>query len=153
MHRHDQSIYSILATRYGAPRHDGYGSFVHWKGIETADQIIWQHRGKWPVFQRLGRRSAQQRQSRVAIYGTGRHTERFLNTFRVLLEPRHRIVGFLDDQPRGDRYGGLPLAQTEAWHTLTPDVILISSDAYEEVMHAKIAAFCPPNVDIWRLYG
>ena len=158
MHRHDQSIYSVLATRHNAPKHSDYGSFVHWKGLETVDQIIWQHRGKWPAFQRLAKRSIQQPQSRVAIYGTGRHTERFLNTFRVLLEPRHRIVGFLDDQSRGDAYGGLPLMQTEAWRTLNPDIILISSDAYEEAMHAKIAALAsPPSspnpLDIWRIYG
>jgi len=42
-HRHDQSIYSVLAHRYGAPRQDIH-VFGEWRGILSPDQVIFVHR-------------------------------------------------------------------------------------------------------------
>lgn len=42
-HRHDQSIYSILAHRHGAPREDIH-IFGEWRGIISPDQVIFVHR-------------------------------------------------------------------------------------------------------------
>jgi len=42
-HRHDQSIYSILAHRYGLPRQD-IEIFGGWRGVRSEDQVIVVHR-------------------------------------------------------------------------------------------------------------
>lgn len=42
-HRHDQSIYSVLAQRYAAPREDIH-IFGEWRGIMSPDQVIFVHR-------------------------------------------------------------------------------------------------------------
>lgn|GEM_PF-2607208 len=146
-HRHDQSIYSILAARYGVPVMHPYGRYLHWRGIESRDQIIWQHRGKWPAFKGLIARAAAAKPSRVAIYGAGQHTNRFISTFRSVLEPRHTIVGVLDDSPKAATFGDLPLLPTTTLADLRPDVVLLSSDAHEEAMRSRIQ-----GVDLWPLY-
>ncbi len=151
-HRHDQSIYSILAARYAVPSLHAYGDFVHWKGIESREQIVWQHRGKWPFFKRFAERAAILSPARIAIYGAGKHTERFLATFRNLAEPRHRVVGILDDSPRAESFAGVPILQTMAWQQLQADVIVLSSDAHEEAMYLKFGEIAP-QMAIWRIYS
>ncbi|MFV3129922.1 hypothetical protein [Niveispirillum sp. KHB5.9] len=42
-HRHDQSLYSVLAQRYGAPREDIH-IFGEWRGFMSPDQVILVHR-------------------------------------------------------------------------------------------------------------
>lgn len=42
-HRHDQSIYSVLACRYSAPMED-IRIFGEWRGIMSTDQVILVHR-------------------------------------------------------------------------------------------------------------
>jgi hypothetical protein len=130
-----------------------YGRQVHWQGIQTRDQIIWQHRGKWPAFKRLQERAQRiPGGKRIALYGAGRHTERFLMTLRHMLEPRHRIVGILDDAPRAAALDGLQVAATGDWRRLAPDLVIVSSDAHEAAMMEKGArAF--PGAQVWGIYG
>jgi hypothetical protein len=45
-HRHDQSIYSVLASRYDCPRQD-IGIFGEWRGILSDKQVIYVHRCKY----------------------------------------------------------------------------------------------------------
>lgn len=45
-HRHDQSIYSVLAHRYDAPREDIH-IFGEWRGILSPDQVILVHRRQY----------------------------------------------------------------------------------------------------------
>jgi hypothetical protein len=43
--RHDQSIYSVLASRYNCPRQD-IAIFGEWRGVLSDEQVIYVHRRK-----------------------------------------------------------------------------------------------------------
>lgn len=47
-HRHDQSIYSVLVSRYGIETEDIH-VYGEWRGILRPDQAIYVHRRHFPV--------------------------------------------------------------------------------------------------------
>ncbi len=87
---------------------------------------------------------------RVAIYGVGRHTRRSAGIFHRDLP----IVGLIDDEPPGPRLFGLPIVTPDrALRELKPDVILLSSDAWEQRMWHRCAALREAGVLVITLYG
>ena len=152
VHRHDQSIYSVLAARHAVPVTHPYGRYLHWQGIQSRDQIIWQHRGKWPAFRRLGERAKTLEPGRrIALYGAGKHTERFLMTLRNLLEPQHRVVGILDDAPKRAEIDGIAVLPTAQWESLAPNIVIASSDAHEtEMLQRAYSRF--RETKVWGIY-
>ena len=72
---------------------------------------------------------------RIAIYGTGRHTRR-AESLRAAGLP---IVGFIDDAAHeGARLWGLPVVPLDRCaDKLRPDVVVLSSDQFEQQMMAN----------------
>lgn len=114
-----------------------------------------------PAANTLAEQSARMRQAldraraggatRIAIYGTGKHTQRL----RDLLTNEPDIVGFIDDHPRdGDLYWDRPVAPIrEIRDRVRPDAVVISSDAWERRLWRKCAPLRRDGIAVYALYG
>lgn len=89
--------------------------------------------------------------SRIAIFGTGAHTRRA----RDVLDLGIPIVGFIDDAPPpGGTLWGLPVVPLAgAIERLAPDAVLLSSDAWEEVMWRRCEPLRRAGVRVIPVYG
>lgn len=135
---------------------------LNWKDGEIARDRHW--RAEWGVPPKMRRvvghleRLAQRARelpvdSRIAVYGAGKHTQRMLKAFETAVRPGARIVAVLDDQPRSSQLGGVPVHPTAAWSGLDLGAILVSSDTYEDQMVERLRKVVGEAVTIWRFYG
>lgn len=127
------------------------------------DELIWR-------VGRVIRDALRSGSRRIAVYGTGQHTHRL----RVLFEYQHEnllldkgepdpFVAFIDDAApplngrsvdRAERRFDRPmLTLADAVERLSPDTILLSSDAFESVMWARTADLRARGVRVIALYG
>jgi len=95
--------------------------------------------------------------SRIAVYPAGRHTRRIAQLFGHELwtdAGDSPFVGFLDDAARpGQQAFGLPVVHPDhALDLLSPDAILLSSDAFEQALWERTAAFRDRGVEVLRIY-
>ena len=106
------------------------------------------------VSDRVGRLLAQAVRdgcSRVAVYGTGRHTRRLASVF----DGTRPFVGFIDDSPPAWEYMfGLPIVRFEhAVEVLKPDAVLLSSDAWEAQMWERSEAWRRAGIRVIPIYA
>jgi FlaA1/EpsC-like NDP-sugar epimerase len=89
---------------------------------------------------------------RVAVYGAGVHTEQLLRSSRLLRAP---LVGLVDRN--GDHHGGplwgMPVVSPERIMELAPDVVLISSKAFQHEINRLLETLVPEQVERVMLYG
>jgi len=105
------------------------------------------------VFRRLRRRATGlQPGTRVVLLGGGKHTTRCRDTITSALAPHARLVGVCDDAPAADRIGDLPLIAPGGLPGLRPDLLLVSSDTFEDVLAERGRALSPRGVPVWCLY-
>ncbi len=88
---------------------------------------------------------------RVAIYGTGQHTRRASRLFELDLP----IVGFIDDAAGvGATLWGLPVVPLDRCESdLRPDVVVISSDMWEDRMLERCGPLGDAGVEIIPIYA
>ncbi len=89
--------------------------------------------------------------SRIVLYGIGRHTRRMPLLFRSGLP----IVGFADDRPPpgpNPTLYGLPVVALSEVEALHPDVILLSTDTFEQQMWQRCAPLRRRGVRIISVY-
>jgi glycosyltransferase involved in cell wall biosynthesis len=91
--------------------------------------------------------------SRIVLFGAGKHTRRRLTEVRTTLGRRARLIAACDDRadacpPLRD----LPIVSPPSLAELKPDVLLVSSDAYEQAMFRRACAVAPPGVRVWTIY-
>lgn len=89
------------------------------------------------MWRRLGRDAGERP---VAVFGAGRHTEWLLSTVADV-ERGPRIAMILDDQPRRREIHGVQVTQTEDVDPNGLAFIVVSSDASEPVLAARVRAW------------
>ena len=89
--------------------------------------------------------------SRIALYGSGRHTRGIAEHF-ASLSPQ--IVAVIDDNPQthGTRIGGVEVISPAAAHALNIDTVILSSDAHERALWDNSAALRARGVRVLPLY-
>ena len=137
---------------------------LSWRESEIARDRYWNPEdGLHPKYRKAQRQfAALKRQiaalssgagrARVALYGAGKHTTRMLPLFRAAIEPHAALAGVLDDAPKSAKFEDLPVVATKDWQSLSPQVVIVSSDTYEMTMFARVRSVLPASVDVWRLY-
>ncbi|MFC2075954.1 methyltransferase domain-containing protein [candidate division KSB1 bacterium] len=87
----------------------------------------------------------------VVIYGAGEHTRMLLDSVDF---SACRLIGLIDRCPdRSAEIGGLPVYSHEYLDKSTPDVILISSAAYERLIDFRLAPYRRKGCEIVNIYG
>lgn len=91
--------------------------------------------------------------TRIVLFGAGKHTCRRLDELRMAVRGKANVVGACDDHP-GDcaPFDGLQVVDAANLESLRPDVILVSSDTYERSLFHRAKAIAPPDVRVWCLY-
>lgn len=99
----------------------------------------------------IAARAAAQGCSRIAVYGTGKHTRRLAPIFDGSLP----FVGFIDDAPPAWEYMfGLPIVSFEkALDALRPDAVILSSDAWEARMWERTLPLRRAGVRVIPIYA
>ena len=94
---------------------------------------------------------AQEGRTRVAIYGSGSHTQRAAH---ALAEPPVSIAAIIDDNEsrQGRAMWGFPIVSLEHAGGLGLDAVVISSDAHEPAMYKRCRALESRGVTVVRLY-
>lgn len=108
----------------------------------------------------LRRLAARMRQlpagTRVALFGAGKHTVWLLEALRVAIEPHARLVGVIDDRPGVAELPGLrpvPVIGSGEWESLQPELIVASSQAYEEMLADRARRVTAGAVPVWMIYA
>ena len=87
---------------------------------------------------------------RLCIYGGGKHTRWLLSVTKDL--PCLPIECIIDDQPASDGIGDVPVRPPGAVDIEAIDVILVSTDRWEDQLVARIRELWGDRVDVVRLY-
>jgi ubiquinone/menaquinone biosynthesis C-methylase UbiE len=88
---------------------------------------------------------------RVALYGAGRHSLRFLGKWSKSKDPA--FVLLLDDNTKGcESKFGLPLRCPADLTTADADAVLCSSDGFEENLYKAAAPLADRGIPIYRIY-
>lgn len=107
-----------------------------------------------PVFRRLRKRARGLRPgTRVGIYGSGKHTRRYLDVIRMAIGKGATIVAVGDDRPeRALKFDGVPTLGPHEFSALDLDVIVVSSDTYERTLYARARHIARPGTQVWCIY-
>ncbi len=91
--------------------------------------------------------------TRLAVYGTGKHTARLFPKIKPCVSaPEIEFKGFIDDNASMNQtYSGYPAVKPEEAANWGLDAILLSSDAYEDIMAEK-AGLLIPEANLIRIY-
>ncbi|MFQ5495753.1 MAG: hypothetical protein ACE5EX_10275, partial [Phycisphaerae bacterium] len=87
---------------------------------------------------------------RLCLFGAGMHTRWLLSITSDL--PAPTIVCVLDDDPRESRIQQIPVRRPEDIDPDSLDLILVSSDRWEEELTCRCRALWGDRVEIMRLY-
>lgn len=97
-------------------------------------------------------RCAEHGRKRVALYGSGQHTNKIA---AALENPPVEIVGIIDDNParQGQTMLGLPIISAERAMALGVQGVILSSDGHEAKLWEQSASFRKAGVPVLPLYG
>ena len=87
---------------------------------------------------------------RLAIYGAGAHTRWLLSVVGDLPSPR--LACIIDDHPTLDRINDVPVLRPDRIDAADFDVVLISSDQWEQNLADRARQLLGDRVEIVRLY-
>ncbi|UCD75414.1 MAG: glycosyltransferase family 2 protein [Phycisphaerales bacterium] len=91
--------------------------------------------------------------SRVVLFGAGKHTRRCFDVMESALRGRAIIAGICDDAAdRHDAVGDVSITPADELETLSPDLVLVSSDTYEPTLVRRARKVTPPAVPVWCIY-
>jgi glycosyltransferase involved in cell wall biosynthesis len=130
-----------------------------WHYLSRAIPLLGSMRARWlayraPHFRRLSRRFSElPASSRIIIFGAGKHTRRCLPIIRnIMIRNQHAIVAICDDAANQlAAIEDIPLIMPSRISEFTHDVVLISSDAYEEAIFQR-ARSAAPDSKVWVIY-
>ena len=94
-------------------------------------------------------REAESASVPLHIYGTGAHSDWLLSVTEDL--PRTHLRGFIDDTPR-THFHDLTVVRPEQAQLPDGAIVLLSSDRFEEQLHAQAQAIFGSRVKLIRLY-
>lgn len=91
--------------------------------------------------------------SKVVLFGAGKHTRRCLPLLQRVC-PRHiRIVAVCDDMaPAVEPVGTLDLIDPSMLQAVGPAVLLVSTDTYEAAMANRARQIAPASARVWCIY-
>lgn len=92
------------------------------------------------------------RKNRTIIFGGGEHTERLI---KVIDNKSFNIIGIVDNDPnkQGSYIMGYRIFHPNEILLLNPDIIIISSFAYEKEIHKQIESLCNENnIRLYSIY-
>ncbi|MCH7885252.1 MAG: hypothetical protein IIC01_08385, partial [Planctomycetes bacterium] len=87
---------------------------------------------------------------RVCLFGAGAHTRWLVSVISDL--PGPTVVCILDDQPKTNSIAGFPVRQADSIDIDTVELVLVSSDRWEEELYARCKQLWGDRVEILRLY-
>lgn len=95
------------------------------------------------------------RESKVAIYGCGQYTNRFLNLYEELVGAISADIIFLDSNIKcsNERFRGCPVFHISEVKGKELDCVLISSPLYEKEMNDTLQDYCGNKFLTVKLYG
>lgn len=100
---------------------------------------------------RVAEECARRGYRRIALYGGGRHTR--LHIRQPWSWHGVQVVAVLDDEPRSDRIGGVPVIRPKQLAERI-DAVVVSSDRYEAQIAARAnEVYKPLGVPVLRIYG
>jgi len=107
-----------------------------------------------PAMSRLRARArALPPRSRVVIFGAGKHTRRALRAIHLAISGRSAIVGVCDDAAdHCAPIANLPIITPQRMAELRPDLVLVSSDAYERSLARRAFDTAPAGTAVWCIY-
>lgn len=100
-------------------------------------------------FNRIKRRRFYKNASKIAVYGAGKHTIRLLN---LDLISSAKIVAIFDDDKNKTSFMGFPVYPLEKSADVDFDLLIISSDVYEEKMYRAAIELVPANRTLVKIY-
>jgi glycosyltransferase involved in cell wall biosynthesis len=156
-----ESLPRHFATRAAAARALCAGDTARAVRLLASTGVAWDpNTAATPGTRLLARLAAHARQKPVAfyLYGAGRHTERLLQEQPRWEAAGHRLLGLLDDHPRfaaAPTFRSLPvLSLQQATKKLgLGDVLILSTDTFEDQFFAQSAPLRAKGVAVYRLYG
>jgi hypothetical protein len=130
-----------------------------WHYLSQSTPILgWVHM-RWlalsnPAFAKLRRRARRLPQnSRVVLFGAGKHTRRCLHAIRRAMGKRTRLVAICDDAAdRCAPIAALPVIAPQDLGRLRPDLLIVSSDTYESALYRRAVSIAPCGVRVWCIY-
>ena len=87
----------------------------------------------------------------IVLYGAGKHTQRFLDSLKMLRNCPLRVTGIVDDHHAGEQIDGLTIVAPSEIRSIKADALVISSDTFEETMLQKALQLNPP-MPVYALY-
>lgn len=105
-------------------------------------------------FMRLKQRARSlPRGTRIVIFGAGKHTSRCIGSIMLAFGKHRPIIAVCDDRPpREASIAGVRVLPASELHRLRPDVVLVSSDAYEAALHNRACAETAGRARVWTMY-
>ena len=100
-------------------------------------------------FNKIKNSSFYRNASHIAIYGAGKHTIRLLN---LDLISSAKIVAIFDDDKNKTSFMGFPVYPLEKSADVDFDLLIISSDVYEEKMYRAAIELVPANRTLVKIY-
>ncbi len=133
---------------------------LSWRESEEARDRHWREewgvhpkfRAALPTFKRLAEKIPAD--ARVALYGAGKHTQKYLPLFRKILNARDaRLVAIFDDASTRTDMDGIPVFPLSRWSLEAITAVIPSSDQHEPALLQKLHGAMGPTVTIIPLYG
>jgi glycosyltransferase involved in cell wall biosynthesis len=131
---------------------------MFWHYLGSSRLLRWVH-ARWlvamhPAFRRLkSRNRTLPRGSRVILFGGGKHTRRCHDAISAALAARSSIVAICDDAPAQCRLPGrIRIISPGELDSLDPDLIVVSSDAYEAKLFRRARQCAGDQTPVWCIY-
>lgn len=91
--------------------------------------------------------------SRVVLLGAGKHTRRCRGLIDTALAPNASVVAICDDAALDqESLDGLNITPPASIADLAPDLVLVSSDAYEPALMQRALTVVPDETLVWCIY-
>jgi glycosyltransferase involved in cell wall biosynthesis len=116
--------------------------------------VSWYSRVHLTALRLLARRCQQERPgTTMGLFGAGKHSQRLLQAMQAAAHPHVEIIALYDDRPAALTIQfPIPVLLSSQLREMAPDILLVSSDSYEQVMFRRAAAIVPPSTRVWALY-
>jgi hypothetical protein len=107
-----------------------------------------------PALRRIRRRATHlPAQARIVLFGAGKHTRRRIDDLRCAIGRHASIIAACDDDaPRCAAIPHLPIVAPARLTDLRPDVLLVSSDGYEQTLFRRASDIAGTTCPVWCLY-
>jgi len=144
-----------FTARYlaGAPMRRALGHYASQSWPRAAAAFgSWRWRTSQPMRALATRAKRLPGGATIALFGAGKHTRRALPALKRIFR-RQQIIAVIDDHALpGSDLGGIPVVRPDVLIEMRPNILVVSSDAYEEPLARRAASVAPAQTTVWRIY-